>query len=138
MTDIHMDEVMVMKMTDEEFETLGRLIAKGNRAFTPEMWLRVYGYARRHRSQEWRDIKDAPKDGTPIIGAYFDVPRADSHLKGRIVRCWYQPEFSAFISSCRQMTLAADYTFAGGTRQKIHSPEIETVSHYLPLPEPPK
>ena len=85
----------------------------------------------------WRGIESAPRDGTPIIGGYFNMPWADSHAEGRIVKCWYQPEFDAFISSCRQMTMAPGYTITGKSSE-LHSPVIERVTHYMPLPSPPK
>lgn len=85
---------------------------------------------------EWQPIETAPKDGTPIIGGFFKVPWSDSHMKGCIVQCWYQPEFDAFISSCHVMHMAAGYTIDGQS-EKLHSPTVEAVSHWLPLPAPP-
>lgn len=85
---------------------------------------------------EWQPIETAPKDGTPIIGAFFNIRWADSHRKHDIVRCWFQPEFEAFISSCRLMQMADGYTIDGAS-EKLHSPVIEPVTHWMPLPPPP-
>ena len=87
-------------------------------------------------SQGWQPIETAPRDGTPFIGAFWSIRWADSHRRGDIVRCWYQPEFDAFISSCREMTMAPGYTINGKTRE-LHSPRIEPVTHWMPLPAPP-
>lgn len=85
----------------------------------------------------WQEISTAPKDGTTVIGAYFNVRWADSHMNGRIVKVWWQPEFDAFISSCRLMQMAAGYTINGKT-EELHSPEIEAVTHWMPLPPAPE
>jgi hypothetical protein len=85
----------------------------------------------------WQDITTAPRDGTLILGGFFRQPWADSHRQGEIVRCWWQPEFEAFISSAREMTLAPGYTFDNGSARKLHSPVIEAVSHWMPLPKAP-
>jgi hypothetical protein len=85
----------------------------------------------------WQDIASAPKDGTPFIGGFWSIRWADSHRRGDVVRCWWQPEFDAFISSCREMTLAAGYTFESGATRELHSPVIEPVTHWMPLPADP-
>lgn len=86
----------------------------------------------------WRSVSEAPKDGTEIIGAFFDIRWADSHRKRDVVRCWWQPEFDAFISSCREMTLAPGLRFEDGTSRQLHSPVIEPITHWMPLPSQPK
>lgn len=85
---------------------------------------------------DWQDISTAPKDGTPIIGLIWEIRLADSHRKGEITRCWYQPEFEAFISSCREMSLAQGYTFENGETRHLHSPAIEPISHWMPFSPP--
>lgn len=85
----------------------------------------------------WQDIATAPRDGTRIIGAFWSICWADSHRKGDVVACWWQPEFDAFISSCRQMTMAEGYTINGKTSE-LHSPTVEPITHWMPLPPPKK
>lgn len=82
----------------------------------------------------WQTVDTAPKDGTRIIGAFW----ADRYHKGEVVNCWWQPEFQAFISGCREMTLAPGYTFEDGSTCQLHSPQIEQISHWMPMPAPPK
>lgn len=92
---------------------------------------------RNTRASGWQPIETAPKDGTPFIGAFFSIRWADSHRKNDIVRCWWQPEFEAFISSCREMVMAEGYTINGKSRE-LHSPAIEPVTHWMPLPPTPQ
>lgn len=89
------------------------------------------------QAEAWHDISTAPKDGAAIIGAFFAIRWADSHRKRDIVRCWWQPEFEAFISSCRQMTMAPGYAINGKTSE-LHSPVIEPITHWMPLPPEPR
>ena len=80
----------------------------------------------------WLKIDSAPKD-VPFIGAYFT---RDRH--GDIIVCWWQEEFSGFISGARVMTMHNGYTFEDGTKESMHSPEMEEPTHWMPLPSPPK
>ena len=84
----------------------------------------------------WQPIETAPKDGSPIIGIHWDAESYEN--KGRIARVWWQPEFDAFISSCREMQMHNGYTFADGSKRKLHSPMIEEVTHWMPFYEPAK
>lgn len=84
----------------------------------------------------WQPIETAPKDGTRIIGGFSKIRWADSHRKHDIVACWWQPEFGAFISSCREMSLAEGLTFEDGTSRQLHSPQIEPITEWMPLPAP--
>ena len=79
---------------------------------------------------EWQDIKTAPRDGRLIIAAAFG-------RDGFAERAWWQPEFDAWITSCRQIVMAHGYTIDGKS-SKLHSPHIVNPTHWMPLPDPPK
>lgn len=74
----------------------------------------------------WEPIDSAPRDETRIIGM-------DWRGYGRLSLCWWQPEFGAWISGARIMTMAPGYT-VDGMREKLHSPEIETPTHWIAFP----
>lgn len=104
-------------------------------SWTARRWEAAYQAAKvTMTSAVWLPIDLAPRDGTPIIGAYFNSPWAESHLNGTIARVWFQPEFDAFISSAREMQMHNGYTFVDGSTRKLHSPAIERVTHYIPMP----
>lgn len=85
---------------------------------------------------KWRPISTAPDDDTIIIGAIFNAPWAESHLNGSIYKVWYEPQFNAYISSCRVMETHNGNTFDDGTTKKLHSPVIhEYIDHWIPMPE---
>lgn len=84
----------------------------------------------------WQPIETAPRDCN-IIGGYFNQPWCESHREGRIVQCWWQAEFDCFISSCREMQMHNGYTFEDGSTRRLHSPDREDVTHWMPLPTPP-
>ena len=80
----------------------------------------------------WRPISEAgkPHIGGPIIGADFSQDG-----QGRIFKCWWQPEFDAWITGCRQMVMAEGYLIDGKT-SKLHSPDYVWPTHFRPLPPP--
>lgn len=80
----------------------------------------------------WQSVETAPKDAM-IIGGYFSS-RDDE--EDYVTLCWWQEEFRAFISSCRQMRLAAGYSFEGALCTKLHSPEIKKITHWMPFAAP--
>lgn len=81
----------------------------------------------------WRTIESAPRDGTIIIGARFGKYSDQRFLE----QLWWQPEFDAFIRSCREMVMHNGYTLENGETRKLHSPEIYKPTHWMPLPPPP-
>lgn len=78
---------------------------------------------------DWQPIETAPKDGTTIIAARF--------RRGQFVQAaWWQKEFEAWVTSVRQMVMAAGYTIDGQSHQ-LHSPNIVEPTHWIPFPDPP-
>tara|TARA_R110002072_G_scaffold100778_9_gene222054 strand:+ start:3550 stop:3978 length:429 start_codon:yes stop_codon:yes gene_type:complete len=75
----------------------------------------------------WQPIETAPRDGTAIIG----------YGKRNICCCWWQDEFDGFIMGCHEMVMADGYTI-DGKGSRLHSPEMQYPSHWMPLPSPPK
>lgn len=82
-------------------------------------------------------VSTAPTDGTPFLGFYYNQPRGMGRHNGQVCRCWWEPAFNAFISSCREMQTHNGYQFADGSTRQLHSPEIETPTHWCPLPDVP-
>ena len=75
---------------------------------------------------EWQPIETAPTDGTRFWGKVGD---------DAIAMLWH-PEFDAFVSSWRQMTMAPGYTM-NGKSVVSHHPEIHKPTSWMPLPKPP-
>lgn len=78
---------------------------------------------------EWLDISTAPRDGTRFWGNVGD---------DAIAMFWH-PEFEAFVSYFRRMTMAPGYMIDGKST-KDHSPVIHHPTHWTPirpLPSPP-
>ena len=80
-------------------------------------------------------IDTAPKDGSLIIGLAW---RRRSDGGDRIWRCWWQPEFEAWIEGGRKMSLAPGLTFEDGRTSKLHSPDYAYPTHWLPMPADPE
>ena len=82
-------------------------------------------------AKRWRPISEAPKNGTPIWGLVGD----------NLIRMFWHPEFEAFVSAFRRMTMAPGYTI-DGKPYKDHSPTVHEpelwIPFVLPLPPPPK
>jgi hypothetical protein len=74
----------------------------------------------------WQPIETAPRDGSKFWGKIDDDA----------VTMFWMEEFNGFVSSYRQMVMAAGYTVDGGPF-KNHSPQYHTPSHWMPLPSPP-
>jgi hypothetical protein len=81
---------------------------------------------------EWKPIESAPRDGTPILGLQWGRYSYERNVS----ICWWQREFEAFISSCRQMDLANGHTFDDGTTSRLHSPVIEPIDFWQPFAPP--
>lgn len=89
---------------------------------------RLRGEVERLSREGWQTIDSAPKDRAIIA--------ADFGRYGFLARAWWQPEFDAWITGCREMVMAPGYTINGKSRE-LHSPEIVKPTHWLPLPAPP-
>lgn len=78
---------------------------------------------------EWNPAMDAaPKDGTKFWGRVGDDA----------ISMFWHPQFEAFISSFRRMTMARGYTFGDGATHKDHSPVVHNPTAWMPLPSPPE
>lgn len=82
-------------------------------------------------AEQWEPIEKNAKDGKSFIGLYW----GQDERRGDVCRMWWQPEFEAYISACRQMTMAPGYTIDGKT-SKLHSPTIEEPTHFMPFDPP--
>ena len=81
-------------------------------------------------AKRWRPIREAPKNGTPIWGLIGDD----------LIRMFWHPEFEAFVSAFRRMTMAPGYTI-DGKPYKDHSPTVHEPELWIPfvlplLPQP--
>ena len=81
-------------------------------------------------AKRWRPISEAPGDGTPIWGLVGD----------NLIRMFWHPEFEAFVSAFRRMTMAPGYTI-DGKPYKDHSPTVHEPELWIPfvlplLPQP--
>ena len=66
----------------------------------------------------------APKDGTRFRGKVGDD----------LIAMFWHPEFNAFVSSFRRMTMAPGYTI-NGKAYEDHSPTIHEPSAWVPAPD---
>lgn len=90
---------------------------------------------------EWRDIADAPKDGTPILlgapaQAYQGKPVAPRSTEGY----WYIPEHGKYLGDCGGECRCPEYGDPeppGWMSMDGGFTEENPPTHFMPLPAPP-